>query len=97
MPHTKYQCLVLCLKSFMPKIEPTLPPKMATKKSVASEIRQDLLMAFRLSIPIRAKPMRLIIRIYPIIHIDVFIIFTPKNKVTSSFHIIYRLRHTTQD
>ena len=28
-PATKYQCLVLCRKWNMPKIEPTLPPKIA--------------------------------------------------------------------
>ena len=42
----------------MPKMEPILPPMMATIKRVASGIRKAPFMALRLSMPMRAKPSR---------------------------------------
>ena len=40
----------------MPKMEPTLPPKIAMENRVASGIRQAWRLAFALSIPIEAYP-----------------------------------------
>ena len=50
IPYTKYQCLVLWRKVYMPKIQPMLPPIIAMVKRVASGIRKALFLALSLSL-----------------------------------------------
>ena len=49
MPHTKYQCFVLCLQSLIPRNVPALPPIRANVNRVFSEILHSFLFAFFLS------------------------------------------------
>ena len=58
IPTVKYQCLVLWRKTYMPAQVPILPPTMAAKNRVFSEIRHFLCFAFHLSSPIRKNPAR---------------------------------------
>ncbi len=59
IPTTKYQCFVLSWKVRIPIMQPTLPPITAVRKNVDSRTRQRFLTALRLSMPIMAKPVRL--------------------------------------
>jgi len=73
IPIVKMRCLVLCLKVYIPKMEPKLPPIIAIKKRVASGMRQLRLMARFLSIPIRENPSILTIIKYSISSFITFI------------------------
>ena len=57
----------------MPMIEPTLPPMMASTKSVASGMRQARFLALSLSMPMTVKLMKLTIAKYMIISVITFI------------------------
>lgn len=59
MPTTKEVCLVLWRNNCIPRIEPTLPPRIAERKSVFSGMRHFPRRAFDLSSPIRKKAVRL--------------------------------------
>ncbi len=61
IPYLKYQCLVLCRKRCIPRMEPRLPPKSAIIKREASEMRNAPRMALFLSMPIIIYPAMLII------------------------------------
>jgi len=65
IPYTKYQCLVLCLKSIKPEYIPGHPPIKANQKNTLSGIRQSDLFALYLSIPTTIKAARFIIRKMP--------------------------------
>ena len=60
MPMVKRRCFVLCRNRYIPAREPMLPPKIAARKRVFSEIRQRPRRAFHLSMPISASARRLI-------------------------------------
>ena len=52
IPHTKYQCRVLCRKICIPRTAPALPPAKAAANNAFSGMRQRPLRARRLSAPI---------------------------------------------
>ncbi len=72
----KYQCLVLCLKAFIPRVAPSAPPKNAVMKILRSGIRRIFFFARFLSIPIKANPRRFIKPKYNKIYL-IIIIFLP--------------------
>lgn len=56
MKTTKYQCFVLCLKTYIPRVVPNAPPIKATKNKLASLILHAPRLARDLSIPIKENP-----------------------------------------
>ena len=73
MPYRKERCSVLCRKRCIPKMEPTLPPIMASTKRVDSGMRHERFLARDLSTPIAVKLIKLITARYTIIKVIAFI------------------------
>lgn len=82
MKTTKYQCFVLCLKTYIPSHVPRLPPMMLAKNRAFSETLQTCFFALCLSIPMSKNPITFIIARYTkIVFLMFSFIFIHPNKV----------------
>ena len=91
IPTTKYQCLVLCLKIYIPAIDPNDPPITATRNSVASGILHFLRFALDLSTPIRINPKRLTATKYIMMINHISFIVAPYGCKSSSSDYLFSL------